>query len=98
MLLTASGLTAIGAPLNNRWAAENEDMGRVRDRAHRLLVVQEGVTLLDQRHQVLSVVVSVGLSLNAVDVFSGCSEDGDGVMAYEHHAIQSIYSAAHSRH
>ena len=67
-----------------------EDLVRLRDGAHRLLVVQDGVTLLDETHQVLSVVVSVGLPVDAVDVLGRSSEDRNGMMAYEHHAFTSI--------
>src|SRR5690242_17035958 len=87
----------VGAkPLNRRWATVYQELVRPRDGAHRLLVVQNRVPLLYQSHHVFSVVVSVRLSADPVDVLGGSSEDRDGVMAHEHHVFQSIYSTDHS--
>jgi hypothetical protein len=78
-----------------RGAAVYEELVSLCDGAHRLLVVQDGVTFLDESHQVLSIVVAIGFPTNAVDVLSRSGEDRYGMMAYEHHALTSIYSAAH---
>jgi hypothetical protein len=43
-------------------------------------MVQDGVTVLDQSHQVLSIVVSVRLLLEAVDVLNRRGEDRDGYL------------------
>jgi hypothetical protein len=88
--------TVRSALIARRGAAVYEELVSLCDGAHRLLVVQDGMTFLDESHQVLSVVVSVGFPMDAVDVLSRSSEDRDGMMAYEHHALTSIYSAAHS--
>ena len=72
-----------------------EKFARPRYGAHRIVVVHDSASLLDQSHQVLSVVVSVGLSRDSVKVLSCGSEYRNGVMAYEHHAILKIYPAAH---
>ena len=59
--------------------------------AHRLLVIQDGVAVLDQGHQVLSLVVSVGLLLEPVDVLGRGGGDRYGVMAYERHLLEYLY-------
>jgi hypothetical protein len=81
-----------------RWAAVYDDICRPGDGAHRLLVVQDSMTLLNQGHQVVSVVVSIWLPLEAVNVLSRSNEcrEGDNelraALLPEYQVCSSFYS------
>ena len=93
--LRRAGRISLG--LREGAAAEYEYLERLRDGAHHVLLIYDGVTLPDQSHQVLSLVVPVGLLLNAAKMLLRRGEDRDGgFVAYEHYTtLPNTYPAAH---
>ncbi len=78
-----------------RWGtAVHEKRKCFQDVAYNLFVVEDRIARLYQRHQILSVVVPIGLLSKVRDVRGCRREDYWGVVADQHHAAEELWSSA----
>ena len=89
------------AGVDRRWllgrrAAEHQQRKCFQDVAQSLFVVEDYLTLLHQRHQLVSVVVPIGLLVKVRDLRGCRGKDDWRVVADQHHAVKEGHFANHA--